>query len=153
MTYTLHTIRPARGSRRSKRRIGRGNASGMGTYATRGLKGQRARTGGRSGLRHKGMKRIIEALPKIGGFVSKRKKPRAVSLERVAERFPNGARITLQALSLNGLIAPHERAAKVIGNNTRAKQLHFVGISASEAARRAVRASGGSFEEKGAKTV
>jgi len=58
-----------------KKRKGRGNASGKGTYASRGLKGQRARSGGRSGLKRRSlMRQLIKKTPKIGGFKSLRKK-------------------------------------------------------------------------------
>ena len=58
-----------------KKRVGRGNASGKGTYASRGLKGQKARSGGRSGLRRRSlMQQLIKKTPKIGGFKSLKKK-------------------------------------------------------------------------------
>ena len=53
MSISMHTLKPAHGSRTKKFRIGRGNASGRGTTAGRGTKGQRARAGGRNKLKVK----------------------------------------------------------------------------------------------------
>ncbi|MCG2701107.1 50S ribosomal protein L15, partial [Candidatus Parcubacteria bacterium] len=46
MSLSLHTIKPAKGATKKRKRIGRGNASGTGTYSGRGLKGQKSRSGG-----------------------------------------------------------------------------------------------------------
>jgi large subunit ribosomal protein L15 len=52
---TLNSIKKAKGSAKGRKRVGRGNASGHGTYSTRGLKGQKSRSGV-SGLKRLGMK-------------------------------------------------------------------------------------------------
>jgi large subunit ribosomal protein L15 len=148
MAQTLHTLKPAKGSTRSRRRVGRGNASGMGTYSTRGSKGQRARSGGRSGLKLKGMKRIIEALPKLGGFKSLRQKPGEVKLASLLEHFNDGATITKKALCGKGLVDSNDRHVKVIGSDTVNKKFTLVGITASAPARAAIEKGGGSFLAK-----
>lgn len=56
------------------RRVGRGNASGNGTTAGRGTKGQRARTGGKKGLKYKGLRSTLLKLPKFKGMKPKTKK-------------------------------------------------------------------------------
>ena len=66
MLITLHNLPALQG--RKKKRVGRGPGSGRGTYSGRGIKGQKARTGGRVGLRRKGVKQFITKLKKEGYF-------------------------------------------------------------------------------------
>ncbi len=143
MAYALHTLRPAHGSRRAKKRIGRGNASGHGTYSTRGAKGQRARSGGRKGLKRKGMKRIIASLPKYHGFTSLKPHVETVRLGLVAGRFADGATVTLQALKRQELVPSAARKAKLVVGGEVKKKLTFRGIAASAGARAAVEKAGG----------
>lgn len=56
--------------KKQKRRVGRGNSSGRGTYSTRGIKGQRARSGSRKGLKLFGLKATFKGIPKAKGFTS-----------------------------------------------------------------------------------
>lgn len=56
--------------RQRKRRVGRGNGSGRGTFSGRGIKGQKARSGGRAGLKLMGLKATFKAIPKAQGFTS-----------------------------------------------------------------------------------
>lgn len=56
--------------KKKQRRVGRGNSSGRGTYSTRGIKGQRARTGSHKGLKLRGLKATFKGIPKAKGFTS-----------------------------------------------------------------------------------
>ena len=60
-----HTLKPAHGSKRKKKNIGRGNASGHGTSSTRGGKGQTARSGGSRGLKRLGFKTQLTQTKKL----------------------------------------------------------------------------------------
>lgn len=77
MSIKLHNLQSVIKTK-PKKRVGRGNGSGKGTYSGRGIKGQRARAGGSGGLKKRSiMKQLIKKTPKIGGFKSlnqKRKK-------------------------------------------------------------------------------
>ncbi|MCK4554160.1 hypothetical protein KAU19_04310, partial [Candidatus Parcubacteria bacterium] len=66
----LHNIKPNKKAVKKRKRVGRGNASGHGTYSGRGIKGQRSRSGGKSGLKRLGMKMILRNIPKKRGFKS-----------------------------------------------------------------------------------
>ncbi len=145
MITTLHTLKGRPGARRGKKRVGRGNASGHGTYSTRGLKGQRARSGGRRGLRKLGMKRIVAALPKIGGFVSKRKRPAQVAIANL-KRFAAGGKVTLVSLKEKGLIHTRARSAKLVGTGTVPAKLTISGIAATTGARASIEKAGGTVE-------
>ena len=65
---TLHNLTINKKSRKNPKRLGRGNASGHGTYSTRGQKGQKARSGGSKGLRRWALVQQLRSKPKIGGF-------------------------------------------------------------------------------------
>ena len=66
MALSLHTIKKPKANSKKRKRIGRGNASGHGTYAGKGQKGQNARSGV-SGLKRKGMKQVLLRTPKKRG--------------------------------------------------------------------------------------
>lgn len=114
MAVTLSTLRPKKGSRRRKKRIGRGNASGYGTYSGRGQKGQRSRSGGKKGLKLKGLKRNIRNLPKLRGFKSKSIKPEVVHLEDIYKKFKDGDTVDPQKLKKFGLISGDGKKIKIL---------------------------------------
>ena len=84
---SLHTIKPNKGETKKRKRVGRGNASGHGTYSGRGQKGQRSRSGGKSGLKRKGMKQILLQTPKLRGFKSDKPKNQVINLVDINKNF------------------------------------------------------------------
>lgn len=130
---TLHNLKPAKGAAKKKKRVGRGNASGHGTYSGRGLKGQRARSGGKSGLKRLGMRHIVLQTPKARGFKSARPKNQVVRVERLNAAFADGATVTPQALAKAGLIKDANKPVKVLGNGTLTlKNLTFKNVAVSK---------------------
>lgn len=142
MTMTLHTIKPAVGSSRKEKRVGRGNASGHGTYSTRGVKGQRARSGGRKRLKLLGMKRIIAQMPKSRGFLSHKPRAAAVQLSALAASFGAGSTVTLALLKTKGLVPSSAPRAKIIGGG-KVASFTVKDIKVSAGARAAIEAVGG----------
>ncbi len=145
MPLTLHTIRAPRGAHHRVKRIGRGNASGHGTTATRGTKGQRARQGGRKGLGQLGIKHFISHLPKVRGFRSQHQKPGTVTVLEIS-RFPAGTVVTLELMQQERMVPRTAEALKLIGGG---KLLHALTVQAHAAtpgARAAVAAAGGTVE-------
>lgn len=94
MALKLHNLKPAKGATRNKKRVGRGNSSAHGNYSTRGLKGQRARSGGKGGLKLKGFKSNIQSTPKLGGFKSLKSKLAIVNIKDLEKSFENNEVIT-----------------------------------------------------------
>lgn len=143
MSIGLHQLQSSPGAIRRAKRIGRGNASGHGTYSTRGQKGQRARSGGRRGLKRLGMKRIIASLPKSRGFLSHKPRAYAVQLSAVVAAFGTQALvITVDRLKAKGL-APHDAPrVKIIGGG-KTTGLNVKGIPVSASTRAAIEAAGG----------
>jgi large subunit ribosomal protein L15 len=137
MALSLHNLKPARGSKRKSKHLGRGNASGTGTYAGRGMKGQRARSGV-SNLKRLGMKQVLLRTPKVRGFRSLEAKAEAVSLADL-NAFAEGARIDVKSLYKNGLVSAPTVSAKILANgNLKVKGLVLRGIKVSEKAKEAI---------------
>ena len=144
-----HTLRQAKGAKRARKRIGRGVASGQGTYAGRGVKGQKKRSGGkvRPGFEG-GQMPLIRRISRKRGFRNPfRVEFQAVNLRDLAERFPDGATVDAEALAAVRLIDDPTQPFKVLatGELPHALTVHAPRLSA--AAKEAITAAGGSFQE------
>lgn len=144
MVLSLHNLKSANGSVKRRKRIGRGNASGHGTYSTRGLKGQRSRTGGSNKLKRLGFKKILQSLPKNRGFKSLKSKSQTINLIDLNRSFSDGAKITPLALIKLGLINKVERQVKILGGGElKIKNLQIENIKTSGDARAQIEKLGG----------
>lgn len=144
MTLSLSNIKPARNSARSKKRVGRGNASGHGSYSTRGIKGQRSRTGGRNKLKRLGFKKILAQTPKNRGFKSDKPKNQIVNLKDLNQAFTDGAKIDALSLLKAGLIGAAAGSIKILGEGElKLKNLEFSNIKLSDSAKLQVEKLGG----------
>ena len=144
MSLSLSTIRPARGSARNKKRIGRGNASGHGSYSTRGQKGQRSRTGGRNKLKRLGFKQILAATPKNRGFKSAKSKNQVVNLKDLNDNFSAGAKINPISLLKAGLVQNVQEKIKILGQGELTlKNLEFSGVKMSDSVKAQIEKMGG----------
>lgn len=139
---SLHTL-PAQPGKK-KKRVGRGNSS-SGNYSGRGMKGQRSRSGGKGGLKLRGLKQSMMALPKSRGFNSGRVRPQTVSLKQL-EKFESGATVTGAELVKKGMITNARKAVKVLGTGKLTKKLTVHLQAVSKTAADAIAAAGGTFE-------
>jgi len=143
MPFSLNNLKAQPGSRKASVRVGRGNASGHGTFSGRGIKGQRARSGGRKNLRKRGLKQMLMQLPKARGFGALSPKASVVNLSDLQAKFPASAKVTPELLLRAGLIRSTEWV-KVLGDG---KLTHALQVSAhafSGSAKAAIEAAGGS---------
>ena len=143
-----HELRPPRGSKKTRKRIGRGNASGKGTYAGKGMKGQQARAG--SGPRpgfEGGQTPLIRKLPVRRGF----RNPFRIAFTPVnlsdLERLPEGGEVTLESLVAARIIHSSEDVIKLLGDGEVSRALTVRVHRVSAAARRKIEAAGGSVHE------
>ena len=141
----LNTLQPAAGSKRARKRVGRGIGSGSGKTCGRGHKGQHSRSGGYHKLGFEGGQMPLQRrLPKIG-FASRRSlnvaELRLHELTRVAAEV-----IDIVALQQAGLISKKISHVKVIASGTLDKPVFLRGIAATKGARSAIEAVGGSIE-------
>jgi large subunit ribosomal protein L15 len=140
----MNTIKPAAGSKRARRRVGRGAGSGLGKTAGRGSKGQKSRSGGFHKVGFEGGQMPLQRrLPKRG-FVSHLLKDTAeVRLSDLA-KLPI-VEIDILALKAAGLVPAAARTAKVIRTGKLEKAVKLSGLAASKGARMAIEAVGGSI--------
>ena len=143
MALNLYNLKPATGSRKKRKRVGRGDASGHGTYSTRGLKGQKARSGGKGGLRLKGLKSTIQNIPKMGGFKSLRPKLEVVNLEDLEKNFAANEVITRAGLIEKKIIKSAKSGIKILGNGKLTKKFIVKADKFSQTAKEAIEKAGG----------
>ena len=143
----LNSLKPKKGARHAKKRVGRGPGSGHGKTAGRGEKGQKSRSGYRSQLGFEGGQMPLQRrLPKRG-FTNIFKKEHAVVNVADLERFDNGATVDEGALRTAGLIKGRNDGIKILGDGDLTKKLTVQATGFSAAARRQIEAAGGSCQE------
>lgn len=141
---------PAAGARHARKRVGRGNASGHGTTATRGTKGQKARSGGgvRPGFEG-GQLPIIKRLPYKRGFKNIFKVEYSlVNVGRLNVFDPDTA-VTIDKLVEAGLVKSPRLPVKVLGIGELTRPLVVAAQKFSAVARRKIEEAGGRVEEPG----
>ena len=146
MALGLHNLKPKAGSRRKRKRVGRGNASGHGTYSGRGMKGQRSRSGGKSGLKLKGFKQRIQQTPKLRGFKSRNIPFEVVNLRDLDLKFSEGDVVTPRAMLRAGLIKDIKRGVKVLGDGKLLKKMTVRAEHFSKSGKDGIIEAGGSVE-------
>ena len=141
----LNTLRPARGAKRPRLRVGRGASAGQGKTCGRGTKGQRARKGGYHKVGFEGGQMPLQRrLPKVG-FRSAMKRTRAeVRLGELGK--VDAAVVDLAALLKAGVIAPGTERAKVVLSGEIKKAVTLKGVAVTKGARAAIEAAGGKIE-------
>jgi large subunit ribosomal protein L15 len=144
----LNTLKPAAGSTKNRKRIGRGAGSGHGKTATKGHKGQKARSGGsvKAGFEG-GQMPLQRRLPKRGFTPLNRVEYAVVNLKQLDE-FESGATVDTAALVAKGLVKHVDSLVKVLGNGDISKSLKVSADKFSQSARDKIIAAGGSVEEK-----
>jgi large subunit ribosomal protein L15 len=140
----LNSIKPAEGSKKDRRRVGRGIGSGLGKTAGRGHKGQKSRAGGFHKVGFEGGQMPLQRrLPKRG-FSSLTKEFNAeVNLTDI-QRLPISA-IDLLALKKAGLVSQIVRRVKLIASGKLDRKVDLSGLLATAGAKAAVEAAGGSI--------
>jgi len=145
----LHDLKPAKGSKKNKKRVGRGDSSGRGKTAGRGTKGQKSRSGGaKPAYFEGGQLPLVRRLPRMRGFTNIFKTQFVtVNLDRLNERFEKGAEVTPASLTEVGLIKSPNQLVKVLGRGDLEKPLSIKAHGFSATARSKIEAAGGSVEE------
>ncbi|MFA5886489.1 MAG: 50S ribosomal protein L15 [Patescibacteria group bacterium] len=128
---SLNTISQASGRAKKRKRVGRGNSSGHGTYSTRGLKGQKSRSGV-SGLKRLGLKKQLLQIPKSRGFRSLNPKNQVLSVKVINQNFKDGEVVTPAALFAKDLVSSSSRAIKILGKEKLTVKVKFERIKMSE---------------------
>ena len=144
----LHDLYPAEGSRKNRKRLGRGNSSGHGTTAGRGTKGQLSRSGGGKGAGFEGGQQpLAMRLPKLPGFKPRNRVEYApVNVGRLESLFEDGDTVDTDALVAKGVIKHDYIPVKVLGDGELTKKLTVVVDKVSASAKAKIEAAGGKVE-------
>ena len=144
-----HEVSPPKGARRNRKRVGRGDAAGGGSYAGRGMKGQKSRSG--KGVRpgfEGGQLPLIKGLPMKRGFNNRYKTYYAlVNLSMLQERFEAGTRVTPELLRGLGIVRRASLPVKIVGDGELEHALTVAAHKFTASARAKIEAAGGSAEE------
>jgi len=144
---TLHNLTVAVGSKKRKRRVGRGNASGKGNYSGRGMKGQRARSGGKNKLLLKGIRTYLQRIPQRRGFKSIKPKMATVNIGVINQLFNEGEEVTPLILVKRNLIKDARLGVKILGDGKITKKLTIKANQFSKAAKDAILKAGGTINK------
>ena len=149
----LHNLKPAPGSRRPRKRVGRGHGSGHGKTAGRGHKGYGSRSGAKDRARFEGGQMPIHMrMRKLRGphmqksmpFEPFRTHTQAVNLRDLEGRFDSGAEVTLEALRAKNLGSRKGVPVKILAKGEISKPLTVHAHAFSASARAAIEGAGGS---------
>jgi large subunit ribosomal protein L15 len=144
----LNTIKPSEGSKKSRRRVGRGIGSGLGKTAGRGHKGQKSRAGGFHKVGFEGGQMPLQRrLPKRGFKSASLKYNAEVTL---ADLEKLGAdEVDVLTLKQAGLVREIAKVVKVIKSGELSRKVVLKGIGATAGAKAAIEAAGGSLADNG----
>ena len=151
----LHNLQPAPGSRRPRKRVGRGEGSGYGKTAGRGQKGYGSRSGSKRRARFEGGQNPIHMrMRKLRGPNKKMSMPfepfrthtQPVNLADLDARFDDGAAVDLDALRGAGLATRKDVPVKILGRGELTKRLTVHAHGFSKTAREKIEAAGGTVQ-------
>lgn len=141
----LHELKPAAGSTHSKKRKGRGPASGNGKTAGYGHKGQLARSGHKGAYFEGGQLPLVRRLPKRGFTNIFRTEYSVVNVSDL-ERFDNGTTVTKEVLIEAGLVGK-KNAVKILGDGELTKKLNVEAAKFTKSAKEKIENAGGTAKE------
>lgn len=142
----LHDLKPAAGSKKAPKRVGRGTGSGLGRNAGKGEKGQNSRSGGgvRPGFEG-GQMPLYRRLPKRGFTNIFAKEIVAINIDRL-NIFEDGTEVTPELLIEKGIIGKVKDGVKILGNGELQKKLTVKAHKFSKTAEEKIQAAGGTIE-------
>lgn len=145
----LHELSPPPGSKKRRKRVGRGTGSGKGKTSGRGMKGQGARSGGGKGPYFEGGQLpLVRRLPFKRGFTNiHRVAYKPVNLDRLQEKFAEGDQeVTPETLVEAGVIKRSDKAVAILGQGELTTALTVKAHRFSKSARAKIEAAGGTVE-------
>lgn len=145
----LNDLRPAEGAKKARKRVGRGNSSGHGTFSGRGMNGQLSRSGGGKGAGFEGGQQpLAMRLPKLPGFTNRNRVEYAlVNVARLEALFADGETVDGEALVAKGVIKHDYIPVKVLGDGELTKKLTVKVDKVSASAQSKIEAAGGKVEQ------
>ena len=143
----LNTLKPAPGSKSSRKRVGRGEGSGMGKTSTRGQKGQKARSGGFHKVGFEGGQMPLQRrLPKVGFHSRKARLTDEVRLHELATAADDSGTVDRAALKKADIVGEHVQRVRVFASGAIDVAVTVQGLKVTKGARAAIEKAGGSIE-------
>lgn len=144
----LHDLKPSEGAKKDRKRVARGNSGRGGTYAGRGRKGQKARSGGNLPPYFEGGQLpLVRRLPQKRGFTNIwREEYTPINVDQLEERFAAGSTVSPLTLVAAGLIKRQAELVKILGRGELETQLTVRAHAFSASARQKIEAVGGTVE-------
>ena len=143
----IHDLKPAPGSVKKRKRIGRGRASGHGKTSGRGHKGQLSRSGGGKGPGFEGGQNpLARRLPKLPGFTNHWRIEYATVNVSKLERFAEGTEVNAELLANEGIIRKADMLLKVLGDGELEKKLTVKAAAFTATAKEKIEKAGGVAE-------
>ena len=140
---SLSNLQKSKGSTHRRKILGRGTGTGRGNYSTRGMKGQRARSGGRVGTAVRSMRSYLLRIPKNRGFRSIHPKYAVVNIGALNNLFKDGAKVNARILLKKGLISTIDNGLKILSTGVLDKKLIIEANAFSDTAKQKIEAVGG----------
>jgi large subunit ribosomal protein L15 len=142
-----HDLKPPAGAKHKRKRVGRGDGSGHGSYSGRGCKGQKSRSGGGVRLGFEGGQlALIKRLPRKRGFVNIFKTEYSIVNVGELKAFSHNAEVTPKELFNIGLIKSFKYPVKILGDGDIDRPLSVKANKFSAAAEKKIVAAGGKVE-------
>lgn len=142
----LNELKATEGSRRNRKRVGRGTSSGYGKTSGRGQKGQLARSGGKTRLGFEGGQMpLYRRMPKRGFNNINRKEYAIINLNDL-NKFEAGSEVTIDSLKEAGIVKKELAGVKLLANGQLDVKLTVKVNKVSESAKKAVETAGGTVE-------
>jgi large subunit ribosomal protein L15 len=143
----LSNLKPKKGARHAKKRVGRGPGSGHGKTAGRGEKGQKSRSGYSSQIGFEGGQMPLHRRVPKRGFTNIFKEEFAVLNLSDLDKFEAGSTVDAAAMRKAGVVNGKNKKIKVLGNGELSKKLTVIADAFSAAARTKIEAAGGTCQE------
>lgn len=146
----LSDLKPAKGAKKLKKRIGRGNASGTGTYSGRGMKGQNSRKSG--GVRigfEGGQTPLLRRIPKLKGFKNINKITFSpINLATIEEKYAEDEIVSPESLIKKNILRKKTQPVKILGVGEITKKISFSDVAFSATAKEKIEKAGGKIENE-----
>lgn len=144
----LNELSPVKGSKKSRKRVGRGESSGLGKTCGKGSNGQATRSGTYIQVGFEGGQKPLYKRVAKRGFSNARFKVEyaVINLATLEQYFENGATINAEALKSSGLVKDQKDGIKILGVGELTKKFTITASKVSEAAKAKIEAAGGKVE-------
>ena len=148
MENILSNLKNIPGSKKNRKRVGRGPGSGWGKTAAKGHKGQNARSGGGVPAWFEGGQMpLIRRLPKRGFNNPFAKEFVVVNLDIIEKKFNDGEEVSIETLKEKKIVKKIKDGVKILGNGEVTKKLTFTGLLFSKSAKEKILNAGGTINE------